>query len=344
MSVRLLLSTFVVIICLVFVINCQGKLFRADVGQKPGLVCIKSAGTEYVTLDSVAKDLDAKICSSNYSATISKSDISAKFVSKDRYFYYNDCKIFIGSPILLQQKKLYIAIDDYKLYVQPMFAPRSIANSVPGLKTIVIDPGHGGRDSGTTNRGYKLEEKNLTLAVAKIVQTELKTLGFNAILTRNSDAHLELADRVNAANRAKADLFLSIHFNSANTKSVRGVEIFTLTPPGQPSSSSSKKTTSDSIALPGNRFDHWNTVAGYSMLYSMKQRLKFDDRGVKHARFGVLKGLSCPGVLVEVEFLSNDTVARLFTAQGNLEKTALAIVNGVYRYYLNMKAISKLKQ
>ncbi|MDR1458391.1 MAG: N-acetylmuramoyl-L-alanine amidase [Puniceicoccales bacterium] len=332
-----------IFICAAYVASCQEKSSKVGAAQKSKLVCIKNAGTEYVSLESIAKDFDAEIVRSGYSVTISKSGVIAKFVSKDRYFYYNDCKLFICNPILLWKKKLYLAMNDYESYVQPMFSPKVIANSTPGLKTIVIDPGHGGKDSGTVNRLHRLEEKNLTLAVAKIVQAELKLLGFNAILTRNSDVHRELADRVADANSVKADFFVSIHFNSADSKSARGVEIFTLTPAGQPSSYSSNRTASDSVSFAGNEFDHWNTIAGYSMLYSMKQRLKFSDRGVKHARFEVLKRLSCPGILIETEFLSNNVVAKLFTTQDYIENTALAIVNGVYRYYLNINAISKLR-
>jgi N-acetylmuramoyl-L-alanine amidase len=328
---------------MVCTVSCKESLSKSNATTKSKLVCIKNAGIKYVSLESVAKELDAKIVSSGYSATISKSSVSAKFVSKDKYFCYNDCKIFIGDPILLLQKKLYVAMEDYKLYVQPMFLPKIIANSVPELKTIVIDPGHGGKDGGTTNLICKLEEKNLTLAVAKVVQDELKLLGFNVILTRNSDIDLGLGERASIANREKADLFLSIHFNSADSKSARGVEVFTLTPMGQPSSYSSSRTISDSASFAGNKFDCWNTIFAYAMLYSMKQRLKFIDRGVKHARFKVLKELLCPSLLLEIEFLSNNTAAKLFMTKSYIEKTALAIVNGVYRYYLNINAISKLK-
>lgn len=342
MSFRVFLFVSIVV-CAAYVASCQGKLSKTKITSKSKLVSINNAGTEYVSLESIAKDFDAKAIKDSYSMTISKSGVLAKFISKDRYFCYNDCKIFIGSPILLRQKKLYIAMEDYKLYVQPMFSPKVIANFAPKLKTIVIDPGHGGKDSGTVNGVYRLEEKRLALAVAKTVQSELKALGFNAILTRSGDVHMELADRVAAANAANADLFLSIHFNSADSKSARGVEIFTLTPAGQPSSYSSDRKTSDSMSFNGNRFDCWNTIAGYSMLYSMKQRLKFNDRGVKHARFEVLKGLSCPGILIETEFLSNNIVAKLFMSQNYIDNAALAIVNGVYRYYLNINAINKLK-
>jgi N-acetylmuramoyl-L-alanine amidase len=179
--------------------------------------------------------------------------------------------------------------------------------------------------------------------VAKLVQSELTQSGYKVILTRDRDVFLSLDDRVNVAIKANTGLFVSIHFNSVDDKSVSGAEVFALTPTGQCSTYNTKKNAADSKCYPGNTFDYWNTIPSYSMLYSLKQRLKLKDRGVKHARFKVLKDLSCPGILMEIDFLSNDTVAKQFTSPDYLQKTASAIANGVLRYHVNLNAIRKAK-
>jgi hypothetical protein len=82
-------------------------------------------------LDSVANTIGAKISRSSSSATISKAGISAEFSPNNQYFLYNDCKIFIGKPIILQQKTLYVAMDDYKLYVHRCFSQQLSPLSYP---------------------------------------------------------------------------------------------------------------------------------------------------------------------------------------------------------------------
>jgi N-acetylmuramoyl-L-alanine amidase len=178
------------------------------------------------------------------------------------------------------------------------FSQKSITANPPLLLTIAIDPGHVGRDDVPTNQKFKLNEKSLTLAVTKLVQSEFNQNGYKAIHTRDGDVFSSLDDLMKSAAKLNADLFISLHFNFADDKSVSGVDVFTLTPVGQYSTYCTKKTTSNSKDYPGNAFDNWNTVPGYWMRYSLKQRLKSKDKDVKHAIFNVLKDLTYPGILV----------------------------------------------
>ena len=134
------------------------------------------------------------------------------------------------------------------------------------------------------------------------------------------------------ANNAKGDLYLSIHFNEAPEASVSGVETWILTPPWQPSSTQAKFTETDKRVLPGDRFDYWNTVVGFSVERAVARELGAVNRGVKRARYDVLTPLNMPGLLVECGFLSNPTEGGKIITPDYRQKIALALADGIDLY------------
>jgi N-acetylmuramoyl-L-alanine amidase len=250
----------------------------------------------------------------------------------DRILRLNGEPLALGFPIVARQGMLYLAKSDFENNIFPLLSPAQIPPPVPALHRIVIDPGHGGVDPGTQNAALNTSEKINTLDTGLRVALELQKRGYEVFLTRKTDVKIELTDRPALANQAKADLFISIHFNDAPQTGVTGVETWILPPPGQPTSFEDKPTASEQTALPGNRFDAWNAIAAYSVQRAVAGELDSANRGVKRAHDRVLVGLNMPGMLVECGFLSNPVEGGKIITGDYHQKIAVAIADGVDSY------------
>ncbi len=175
---------------------------------------------------------------------------------------------------------------------------------------IVVDPGH----SGTVEPGAcagSVRECDVVLVIAKLLAEQLYEQGHEVLLTRNGDIDTDALDfRAGLANSNQADLFVSIHANSAANQAARGTEVY---------------------HYPGS--EEGQRLAGLIQA-RMVAELKTADRGVKKAHFQVLSETVCPAVLVEVAFISNEDDRRLLTAYACQLGTALAIVAGIEQYFL----------
>ncbi len=168
-----------------------------------------------------------------------------------------------------------------------------------------IDAGHGGKDSGACgNRGTR--EKDFTLDIAKRVGAKLQKLGHTVVYTRTTDVFIELMERANISNKNNCDLFISIHINSAESKTARGIETF-----HHPNSSKGKEYA----------------TKVQEML--IKRMISATDRGVKTANFAVLRNTNCPAILVECGFISNSDEELLLMSEEYRESLSNAIVEGL---------------
>ncbi len=243
----------------------------------------------------------------------------------------NKMPVYLGFPAKESQGRLYLAQADYQHVLQPILTPQAFRPR-PGLRRIVIDAGHGGKDSGAVNHGYGLQEKQLALDVANRLKRMLEQVGYEVVMTRKADVYIPLDQRPAMANRAKGDLFVSVHFNAAASTSAHGYETFALTPQYQASSKYPRPTSRDNTRYKGNGQDPWNTLAAYHVQRAMVKRLGGPDRGVKRARFLVLKHLECPGVLVELGFMSNSATARKLKSSAHRQTIAQALFEGIVGY------------
>ena len=262
------------------------------------------------------------------------------FTLSERLLRINSQPLALGFPIVVKQGMLYLAKMDFDKNIFPLLSPGQIASPVPALHRIVIDPGHGGSDPGTEvfppGAGPKAKaidnEKTHTLEVGLLLADELRKRGYEVILTRTTDVHVELTERPAIANRANADLFISIHFNDAPQDNVSGTEINVLTPFGQHSTAAKLTDELDKRILSGNKFDDWNVIAGFSIARAVTRALGTNNRGVKRAHDVVLNNLNMPGLLVECEFLSNPAARAKIDTADYRQKIAVAIADGVDLY------------
>lgn len=249
-----------------------------------------------------------------------------------REITYNGMRVFMGEPTIMRNRTLYIPQIDAEHLLAPILRPAGLVAPRP-LRTIVIDAGHGGKDSGTHNASLKLDEKTFTLDVASRLAAILGQGSWRVVMTRTDDRFVELADRAARATAAGADLFISIHFNAVGgVPTVKGTETYILTPRHQRSTSSDRHHASDHDEQPGNAYDQWNAVLGYNIHRQLLGKLGTQDRGLKRARFAVLRLSTCPAVLVEAGYLSNADEARRIADARYRSDIAEAVANGVKAY------------
>ena len=258
-----------------------------------------------------------------------------------RDFSLNGRRVFLGEPAVAYNGTIYISRIDRDRLLYPIVDPRRIPGPPPALRTIVIDPGHGGKDSGTVNSRLKLREKDMALDVALRLEKQLKAAGYRVALTRRTDTFPPLPLRPVIAKREKADLFISLHFNAIDKRTVSGNETYILTPQNQRSTEADRRQPDDAVRLPGNAFDGWNAVLGFRIHSALLGNLQSFDRGLKHARFAVLRDIECPGLLVECGYLSNDAEARKIATPQWRQKLATSIAEGVADYRAALASVRR---
>ena len=241
----------------------------------------------------------------------------------------NGVQTWLAFPILYQNGRALISQIDLENTLGPVLSPPANRRGVD-IKTICLDPGHGGKDPG--NRAGSNEEKKYTLLLAQEVAAQLRTAGFNVVLTRNSDAFVDLPDRPAIARKRSADLFVSLHFNSTEEgrNEVKGTEIFCLTPAG--ATSTNARGEGDTRWVTGNKNDERNMLLAYQMQKSYEKNLSMEDRGVKRARFQVLREATMPGILIEGGFMSHPAEGRKIYDPAYRKQMAKAIVEGIQAY------------
>jgi N-acetylmuramoyl-L-alanine amidase len=246
----------------------------------------------------------------------------------------NGVQVWLAFPVLYQNGRALISQIDLAETLGPVLSP-PVASRSGGIKTICLDPGHGGRDPG--NRAGSNEEKKYTLLLSQETSAQLKAAGFNVILTRSSDTFVDLPARPEVARKRNADLFVSLHFNSTEEgrNEVRGTEIFCLTPAG--ATSTNARGEGDTRWVGGNRNDEKNLALAYQMQKSYTKILDVEDRGVKRARFQVLREATVPAILIEGGFMSHPTEGKKIYDPAYRKQMARAIVEGIVAYKKALK-------
>lgn len=219
-----------------------------------------------------------------------------------------------------------------------------------GVRRIVIDPGHGGKDYGAPGYLKGVHEKKVVLQIAKRLAQKIKQdLGCEAILTRNGDKYLTLEERTAIANTKKADLFISIHANASRNKRASGIETYFLNLTTDDESISvaarenatSEKNISElqtilNDLMQNAKINESSRLATYvqKALYKniKKKYSRINNKGVKRAPFYVLIGAQMPAILIETSFISNKTECSRLTDRKYQERLCDGIVNGIRRY------------
>jgi N-acetylmuramoyl-L-alanine amidase len=199
-------------------------------------------------------------------------------------------------------------------------------------RVIVIDPGHGGINSGTHSVLDGRLEKEFTLDWARRLAPLLEQKGWQVFLTRTNDVDVSLIDRVMFAEAHRADLFISLHFNSTPNRDekTRGLETYCLTPTGMPSTLTRNYPDIWAENFLNNAYDAQNLGLAVRLHTALLRVTGLEDHGVNRARFiGVLHKQRCPAVLIEAGFMSNPSDARLIKNPEFRQKLAEAITSAL---------------
>lgn len=175
---------------------------------------------------------------------------------------------------------------------------------------VILDAGHGGSDEGAKIRFFK--EKKITLTTTMMVKKYLEDLGYRVIMTRTRDVYIPLHRRVSIANRTKAVIFVSIHFNASQSKEAKGIEIFYCSSDGWRAQASKQLAS--------------------TILRHIIDETRADSRGVKAGNFHVIRETEMPAVLVEGGFITNLDERSLLRENTYLSKLARGIALGVDKY------------
>ncbi|MHB8523602.1 MAG: N-acetylmuramoyl-L-alanine amidase family protein [Limisphaerales bacterium] len=251
-----------------------------------------------------------------------------EFTVDSRKAAINGVNVHLSFPIAHANGVAYISPLDLKTLVQPILFPKK-DRSRRQLRVICLDPGHGGKDPGNQAGGHS--EKKYTLLLAQEVRRELARAGMKGVLTRNTDRFVELSGRPALARSQGAELFLCLHFNSTDVPQVRGVEVYCMTPVGA-SSTNARGEGANSGAFTGNLQDAKNVLLAYELQKAIVRDLGLEDRGVRRARFGMLRPAEMPAVLIEGGFMTNPGEAKKIYDPVYRRELAQAIVDGILAY------------
>jgi N-acetylmuramoyl-L-alanine amidase len=221
---------------------------------------------------------------------------------------------------------------DLAKLIDPVLRPNFIPNA-GNFRTVILDPGHGGKDPGATNPLGT--EATYNLALANRVKVLLEKRGYKVILSRTTDRYYSLQERVEIANAVKDEaIFISLHFNSGG-RDARGIETFTLSPPGVAHYGAEFKS-GDAVARRGNEHDSANIALATAIHGQILKQLGTNtfDRGIKRARFSVLSGVRHPAILFEGGFMSHPYEARLIANDKYQAAIASGIEGAIVRYQL----------
>ena len=305
-----------------------GRALSAPHAELPAVV----SGQVYLRLAVWAKAHGLELRWLKQDETLQLTNHSSKIVLAvdSREAQINGVAVWLLFPLVAHNGAIYLAQLDVETTLRPLLSP---PRGPPGarIKTICLDPGHGGKDPG--NRVGSNQEKQYTLLLAQELHTQLERAGLKVTLTRSTDAFIELPTRPELAKQRSADLFVSLHFNAAEAgrDSVQGAEVYCLTPAGA-SSTNARGEGAGAGWFPGNRYNDKNLFLAFQVQKALTRNLAVEDRGVRRARFAVLRDAAMPAVLIEAGFMSHPAEGRKIFSSAYRQKIARAIVEALLAY------------
>lgn len=286
-----------------------------------------TSNTRYISLRKWAqqKGLTYKHDSVKNEGLISSKWASLLFEKDNRRCLINGVAVWLSSSPAASKDTLFLTERDLAWHITPILYP---AKMVKGkrIRTIVLSPGHGGRDPGYIIRDQ--QEKKYTLLFAKELKEILQRAGFKVVLTRDKDIYVDLEEQAKLAARAKGDLFINLHFNAHTDVDAKGVEVFCLTPEGATSTNGGRKAE----RMPGNKHNASNALLAYQIQKAFVRDMDMLDRGVRRASFVVLRNATMPCVLVEAGFMSNPGDAKKIFDSKNRRKMAQSVTDALLAY------------
>ena len=290
---------------------------------------IKREGRDYVTLENVGEFYQIgpmRPAGNGFELRNGYRSLRGQLGSPE--FYINGLKFILSYPVAEFDGHLILSRMDLTKLVEPVLRPSRIRGAEL-VNTVILDAGHGGSDAGATS--VYGNEKTLALDVALRAREMLRMVGLKVYMTRSSDVLIPLEDRAKFASRFPNALFIAIHFNSGGSNAT-GIETYTLSPRGVPSMAADGPALSDFVPCPGHARDAENMALACATHAALVRNSGLYDRGIKRARFVVIRDIAIPGVLIECGFLSNSHDASKIAMPAYRQQMALSIFQAVRNY------------
>lgn len=231
----------------------------------------------------------------------------------------NGTRCILSHPVKneVTERDLQVSETDWVKLIDPVLRPTYIANRRL-VKTVVLDPGHGGHDAGAATQ--QVREADVTLIVATKLAEELRKRGFHVVLTHEQNQYMSDQQRVDSTETALNAVFISLHLNSGRSDR-SGVETYTVSPaaPGE-------------RGIPGNEHDAANAALALALQSSVVQSCGAKDGACRRARYSLLSSLKCPAALVALGYTTNEQEGALLATDAYQTRLAMALADGVSRF------------
>lgn len=307
------------------------QLFISQVVLLAGarLPAIAAAESAYISLAYIARLYSMGTSTAGKKVVMKNKWNTIEVETDSRRAWVNGVMLWLHHPCRKSGHNWAVREVDFKKGIDPILrAYAHVPTRAPRL--VMLDPGHGGKDAGALSP-RKVYEKLAVLSIARSVKAHLEAKKIPVRLTRSTDTFISLQQRSNIAAKADADLFVSIHADGAADSRANGVETFVMTAAGCDSSNHYGQGGNKSPGR-GNQYDAANAVLGFSIQSNLLKMSKRSDRGLRRARFSVLKKAPCPAALVECGFLTNPEEEALMIDPNYREAVARGISNGIIGY------------
>ena len=304
-------------------------ILGGSVRSESEMICVEDP--DYVTLASVVASygLSTSAYSENgeLSATGGSSSLTVR--ADSRQALINGVRHWLSYPVRQAEGGLAISRVDVTRTLAPALRPEAVSGLRP-VTTVVLDAGHGGHDRGALSPFG--DEKDFALDVVGRVRRKLRAAGLRVVQSRDSDVFIPLEARPALARKYRNAIFVSIHFNAAGRQSAAGLEIFAIPPQGAPPTGQRQPEAHDCQHENGHVLEPVNLVLATTLYQTVLGKLSSFDRGVKRARFAVLREATVPAVLIEGGFLTEPTEAAQIASADWRQQYADAIAAGIWEY------------
>jgi N-acetylmuramoyl-L-alanine amidase len=292
---------------------------------------IKVGLRDYLSADNIAKfyGLLGNVDSTGKTVVLNNGRNQLQLTLDSREAIVNGVRNWLCFPVVAQDNKFLVSRIDLAKTIEPQLRPQMLQRKGK-MQTVVLDAGHGGFDKGA--RSSYGTEKEYALDVARQLRPLLQAKGFKVVMTREHDVFLPLELRANIANQTHDSIFVSLHFNATSNTAATGFEIYSLTPRGAPSTADNALALSFANMQAGSAVDAQSFELAVAVYHSMLGHIPEVDRGIKRARFAVLRRTNIPAILVEGGFLSETNDSRSVANPAWRGRLAEAISIGIENY------------
>ncbi len=263
---------------------------------------------------------------------ISNGTTTLTFGPEPRELSIHGVRCRLSHPTRTNERgELLVSRTDVVKLIDPVLRPTYIARRRE-VKTVVIDPGHGGHDVG--QQTPQVREADCTLSLARQLAAQLRQRGYEVLLTREDNRYLSDQRRIDSANGAANAIFLSLHLNSGRSD-FHGIETYTVSPftpaaaTGNTEAASATSDTETAGAMPGNEQDAANIALAFALQSSLVASSGAQDGGCRRTRYSLLSSVHCPAAIVELGYATHAEEGAALNTEEYRATLALALADGV---------------